>query len=122
MVKMLPPWSQHKARLAGVKIVFVDAAYTSQIREGCGHREKANRRSQSQFVCKGCGHTAHADTNAAGNIRRRAAVMERIVSGTDDATRASSAFSRNKPATLAVGSWRLNCNPLRHILCVGTLD
>ena len=112
---------EYKARLAGVSIVFVEAAYTSQTCEECGHREKANRRSQSEFVCKGCGHAAHADTNAAGNIRRRAAVMQRIVSDTDDATHASSAFSRDKPATLAVGSWRLNCNLLRHILCVGTL-
>lgn len=95
---------EYKARLAGVNIVFVDAAYTSQTCEECGHREKANRRSQSEFVCKRCGYAAHADTNAAGNIRHRAAVMQRIVSGTDDATDASSAFSRDKPATLAVGS------------------
>jgi hypothetical protein len=88
MVKSLPSQSQHQALLATLRRV----------------NDAANRRSQSDFVCKGCGHAAHADTNAAGNICRRAAVMQRIVSNTDDATRASSAFFRDKPATLAVGS------------------
>ena len=88
MVELLPSESQHQVLLATLR------------REN----EAANRRSQSEFVCKVRGHAAHADTNAAGNFRRRTAVMQRIVSDTNDATRASSAFSRDKPATLAVGS------------------
>jgi putative transposase len=71
---------EYKARLAGIVLVTVDPAYTSQACSECGHCEKANRRSQSEFVCKGCGHVAHADTNAALNIRGRAAVMRPIVS------------------------------------------
>ena len=71
---------EYKARLAGVVLVTVDPAYTSQACSECGHCEKANRRSQSEFVCKGCGHVAHADTNAALNVRGRAAVMRPIVS------------------------------------------
>ena len=96
----------YKARLAGISIVFVDAAYSSQTCNECGHRERGNRRSRSEFVCKGCGHAAHADTNAALNARSRAAVMQRIVSDErGDATHASSSgSSRDKPTALAVGS------------------
>jgi putative transposase len=38
----------------------------------------ANRKSQAEFVCGKCGHTEHADVNAAKNIR--AVVMLPIVS------------------------------------------
>jgi putative transposase len=72
---------EYKARLAGVLLVCVDAAYTSQACNECGHCERTNRRSQSEFVCKGCGHVAHADTNAAKNIRGRASVMVPIAAG-----------------------------------------
>lgn len=95
---------EYKARLAGVPLVCVEAAYTSRECNECGHCERANRRSQSEFVCKGCGHVAHADTNAALNIRSRAAVMRPIVSEREDATHAPSGVSRDKPAALAVGS------------------
>ena len=95
---------EYKARLAGVPLVCVDAAYTSQECNECGHCERTNRRSQSEFVCKGCGHVAHADTNAALNIRSRAAVMRPIVSEREDATHAPSGVSRDKPAASAVGS------------------
>ena len=40
----------------------------------CGHVERGNRSSQSRFCCKQCGHSAHADYNAARNIRARASV------------------------------------------------
>ena len=35
----------------------------------CGHCEQSNRKSQSEFLCKACGHESHADVNAARNIR-----------------------------------------------------
>jgi putative transposase len=95
---------EYKARLAGISFVCVDPAYTSQACNECGYCDKANRRSQSEFVCRWCGHVAHADTNAARNIRSRASVMVPIVSDTGGATHASSGSSRDKPATLAVGS------------------
>jgi putative transposase len=63
----------YKAQAAGIPVVFVDPRYTSQDCAECGHREKSNRRSQSEFRCKGCGHEAHADLNAARNIRAWAA-------------------------------------------------
>ena len=42
--------------------------YTSQRCSACGHVEKGNRRSQSDFLCLSCGHEANADLNAAINI------------------------------------------------------
>jgi putative transposase len=62
----------YKAGLAGVPVVFVDPASTSQTWSVCGHRERANRKSQAEFLCKGCGHQDHAARNAARNIRCRA--------------------------------------------------
>ncbi|MGQ9768887.1 MAG: RNA-guided endonuclease InsQ/TnpB family protein [Anaerolineae bacterium] len=71
---------EYKARLAGVPVVLVDPKHTSQQCARCGHIEKANRRNQSEFLCRACGHTAHADVNAAQNIALRAEVMPPIVS------------------------------------------
>lgn len=58
----------YKARRAGVPVKLVDPAYTSQRCSECGHIERANRKSQSEFLCCVCGHAAHADVNAAENI------------------------------------------------------
>lgn len=62
----------YKAELAGVPVVTVDPRNTSRTCASCGHCEKSNRKSQSEFVCKACGHGAHADLNAARNIAFRA--------------------------------------------------
>jgi putative transposase len=62
----------YKAQLAGVAVEFVDPAYTSRTCAECGHCERSNRKSQAEFRCKACGHEAHADVNAARNIRARA--------------------------------------------------
>ena len=70
----------YKAKLLGVPVVYVEPAYTSQTCSVCGHRSKSNRKSQSEFVCQSCGHTANADWNAAVNISRRAVVNQPIVS------------------------------------------
>ncbi len=95
---------EYKCRLAGVALVCVDAAYTSQTCSECGHCERRNRRSRSEFVCIECGHVAHADINAAENIRGRAAVMQRIVPETENATHAFSASPGTSPCALATGS------------------
>jgi putative transposase len=60
----------YKSKLNGVPMIYVDPRYTSQRCNECGHTEKANRRTRDEFCCKSCGHTIHADTNGAKNIRR----------------------------------------------------
>ena len=70
----------YKAQQTGVMLKIVDPAYTSRMCSHCGHVDAANRSCQSRFCCKRCEHTAHADCNAARNIRARALVNEPIVS------------------------------------------
>jgi IS605 OrfB family transposase len=65
----------YKAQAAGVPVVHVDPRYTSQTCAQCGHRERSNRKSQSEFRCQACGHEAHADVNAARNVRYAALVQ-----------------------------------------------
>jgi putative transposase len=61
---------EYKARLAGVCLHLVDPRNTSRTCAVCGHCDKANRKSQAEFVCRNplCGHAAPADWNAAINI------------------------------------------------------
>lgn len=84
----------YKARLAGIPVVLVDPKHTSQQCAKCGHIEKANRRSQSEFLCRVCGHQTHADVNAAQNIALRAGVMLPIVL---DAPASASAAPETSP-------------------------
>ncbi|MEV7003199.1 transposase [Streptomyces sp. NPDC093982] len=62
------------ARYTGTRVVKVNPAYTSQRCAACGFVTETNRDSQAVFRCKaaGCGHTAHADVNAAINIKHAA--------------------------------------------------
>lgn len=63
----------YKAARAGVPIIAVDPAYTSQRCTACGYTDKRNRTSQARFVCRNCGYTAeHADILGADNIAQRA--------------------------------------------------
>jgi putative transposase len=62
----------YKAWLAGVPLVLVNPAYTSQTCSCYGHCERAYRHSQVSFKCKSCGFSAHADLNAAETLRRAA--------------------------------------------------
>ncbi len=64
----------YKAEQAGVLLQLVDPKHTSQMCSQCKHLERGNRSSQSEFRCKQCGYSAHADHNAARNIRARASV------------------------------------------------
>lgn len=63
---------EYKAQLAGIKVQTVDPRNTSRMCPLCGCIDKANRVSQSKFLCASCGYAANADVNAAGNIARRA--------------------------------------------------
>jgi transposase len=55
------------------RVVRVPAAYTSVRCNACGEVDRASRESQAVFRCRSCRHTAHADVNAARNIRDIAA-------------------------------------------------
>lgn len=71
-------WYQFRTMIAykcewhNKKLVLVDPKYTSQRCNKCGHIEKNNRISQSQFVCQSCGHMDNADVNASKNIEELA--------------------------------------------------
>lgn len=55
----------------------INAAFTSQRCHACGHVAPENRKSQASFGCVSCGHSDHADVNAARNIAAGRAVAAR---------------------------------------------
>ena len=55
-----------KAEGAGLYVVYINPAYTSQTCSVCG---KLGKRAKHRFVCP-CGNLAHSDVNAAANIAR----------------------------------------------------
>lgn len=61
----------YKARRQGKLVIEVPPFYSSQECAACGHIHPDNRVSQSEFVCQRCGHTDHADHNAAKVIAMR---------------------------------------------------
>lgn len=77
--KQLRDFIGYKAQMRGVKVEYVDPRYTSQRCFACGQIEKANRKSQAEFLCLKCGHVDHADHNAALNIAFWASVNAPIV-------------------------------------------
>lgn len=58
----------YKAKMAGVPMVAIDPRNTSRTCPYCGTTDKANRKSQAEFSCISCGHSAAADFVAATNI------------------------------------------------------
>jgi IS605 OrfB family transposase len=65
---------EYKSQFAGVPVYLVDAKNTSRTCHKCGHCEKANRVSRSEFVCQNCDLHINADHNAALVIRERGLV------------------------------------------------
>ena len=59
-----------KAESAGREVILVNPAYTSQTCSKCGHASRENRNG-IHFKCVKCSHVAHADQNAAINIKSR---------------------------------------------------
>jgi IS605 OrfB family transposase len=107
----LSSWSFHqlvdflsyKAQDAGIPIVQVDPRNTSRTCSRCGHCEKANRKSQSEFLCKHCGFSANADWNAARNIRalavcKTATELAIVEAKTGNGTEAEISRKRKSPA------------------------
>lgn len=74
--KMLGTWTyyelqqyiKYKAEMEGIKVRFVNPAYTSQTCSKCGYVDSENRLEQEKFVCKKCGNSLNADYNASINI------------------------------------------------------
>jgi IS605 OrfB family transposase len=77
--RQLQSFIAYKAALAGVPVLFVEPQNTSRTCPVCGHIDRRNRRSQSEFVCRSCGFSDHADRVAAVNIAARAAVNRPVV-------------------------------------------
>jgi putative transposase len=59
----------YKALGAGVPVYRVDPRNTSRTCPACGHTGRANRKTQSSFVCTSCGLAGLADVIAAEKIR-----------------------------------------------------
>jgi putative transposase len=92
----LRQYISYKAAQVGIPVRLVDPRNTSRTCSQCGHGEKANRKSQAEFLCQRCGTSLNADYNAALNISRKewAAVNRPL---------ASPLAGRCKPPALAVG-------------------
>jgi putative transposase len=72
---------EYKLEAAGGRLIYVPAAFTSQTCSACGVVDARSRKSQAAFVCVHCGHEAHADTNAALEIRRRSTALLSVEGG-----------------------------------------
>lgn len=59
---------EYKQAWRGGMVIAVNPRNTSRMCPACGHVDKANRKTQARFKCVACGHTAHADVNAANNV------------------------------------------------------
>ncbi len=66
---------EYKAKRFGIPVILVDPKNTSRECSACGHIDKRNRKSQSEFVCCKCNHNENADVNAAKNLVVRAACL-----------------------------------------------
>jgi len=74
--RLLSNWSfcqlesmiEYKCFVRGIAVEYVDPRYTSQKCSACKRTDKASR-NKAIYSCIHCGHTEHADTNAAKNIR-----------------------------------------------------
>lgn len=64
--RQLQTFIAYKAQAAGIEVIFVDPAYSSQACSLCGEK---GRRQKHLFTCS-CGFRAHADCNAARNLVR----------------------------------------------------
>lgn len=62
-----PPARFYKCEAEGIKLAFVDPAYTSQTCSQC--KSRLVMRVGGKFECRRCGYKDHADYNAAVNVR-----------------------------------------------------
>lgn len=86
---MLVSQLEYKLAETGGTLVKVPAQYSSQTCHACGHVARESRRSQSEFVCVGCGVVDHADLNAAKVLLTRASRPGLPVEGSPTGARRS---------------------------------
>jgi len=67
----LPKQLAWGAAKRGIRARKVKSAYSSQECHQCHHVARQNRPTQQTFCCVVCGHTTHADVNAAENLASR---------------------------------------------------
>lgn len=75
----------YKSQRAGVPVVLVDPACTSQECAECGHIDKKNRPNQATFTCTSCCFAEHADVNAARTTSNRGVADWAVSHAADDA-------------------------------------
>ena len=80
VISNVPPYKvreqlSYKAEKTGSKVIAIDPKYTSLTCDKCGHIDKENSVSQTEFRCMKCLHVDHADRNAAFNILMRADIL-----------------------------------------------
>lgn len=75
-VAHIPDHITWNATKRGMQATRVKSAYSSQECHVCQYVDRKNRPNQQTFCCRVCGHTAHADTNAAENIASRLGDLE----------------------------------------------
>jgi putative transposase len=72
---------EYMAVKSGKILIKVNPKHTSQKCNVCGHVD-ASSRDKEKFICVSCGHMAHADINAANNIKELAVLhLSSIVRG-----------------------------------------
>ena len=65
----LQQFIEYKAIQVGLRVIYVDPAYTSQTCPKCGHVDKSNRNKKLHFFCcKKCSYSLNDDLIGAKNI------------------------------------------------------
>ncbi|TXF10575.1 IS200/IS605 family element transposase accessory protein TnpB [Pelomicrobium methylotrophicum] len=91
---------ENKAQLLGIAVAEVNPAYTSRTCSRCG---LPGIRKRHVFRCPSCGYEAHADINAAHNIRLRYTVLRYGGPPSTGPEALPGSPGEGKPPALAVG-------------------
>ena len=99
----LQSFVKYKAERNGIKVIFVNPAYSSQTCSKCGCVKKQNRNG-NQFKCIKCGYELHADLNASRIVRKRGLkLLQKSLKGT---TLINAGLSVNQPECGALSHQR----------------